>query len=99
MSRRLAARRSELLLQGAVQRRELAIRFEALEEHLQSADRGLALLRRITTNPLFIVYGIATVLWLRRRARVQLLLRGAALAFAARRLVHPPEKPALPPAP
>lgn len=57
----LERRRRELQARGELQRRELARSASMVEEQLASVDRGITVVRRLLTSPLFVVAAIAVV--------------------------------------
>jgi len=75
----LADRRAMLLLRSAVQRREMAREFGAVEARLQSVDHFLAVGRGVLRNPAVIAGGLI-VLVLLGRTRVLRML-GQAFLF------------------
>jgi hypothetical protein len=76
----LAERRAMLLLRSAVQRREIAREFEALEARLRLTDHYLAVGRRIVLHPLVIASVVLVIAAIGRGRAFQLV--GRTLLFA-----------------
>jgi hypothetical protein len=84
----LAERRAVLLLRTAVQRREVAREFEALEARLHLADHYLAVGRRIVLHPLVITSTVVVIALIGRGRAFQLLGRTLLLSRGLRSLLH-----------
>ena len=77
-----------LLLRSAVQRREVAREFEALEARLQLTDRYLAVARRIVLHPLVIASAVVVIAVIGRGRAFQLLGRTVLLTRGIRGLLQ-----------
>ena len=84
----LSERRAALMLRTAVQRREAAREFEALEARLHLADRYLAVGRRIVLHPLVIASTVVVIGLLGRGRVFQLLSRTLLLTRGIRGLLQ-----------
>lgn len=80
----LAERRAALLLRAAVQRREVAREFEALEARLHLTDHYLAVGRRIVLHPLVIASTVVVIALLGRGRAFRLLGRTVLLTRGIR---------------
>ena len=84
----LAERRAALLLRAAVQRREVAREFEALEARLHLTDHYLAVGRRIVMHPLVIASTVVVIALLGRGRAFRLLGRTVLLTRGIRGLLQ-----------
>jgi hypothetical protein len=84
----LAERRAALLLRAAVQRREVARQFEAMEARLHVTDHYLAVARRIVLHPVVVASTVVVIALLGRGRAFQLLGRTALLARGIRTLLQ-----------
>lgn len=84
----LAERRAALLLRAAVQRREVAREFEALEARLHLTDHYLAVGRRIVLHPIVIASTVVVIALLGRGRAFRLLGRTVLLARGIRGLLQ-----------
>ena len=84
----LSERRAALMLRAAVQRREVAREFEALEARLHLADHYLAVGRRIVFHPLVIASTVVVVALLGRGRAFRLLGRTVLLTRGIRGLLQ-----------
>jgi hypothetical protein len=75
-----------LLQRSEKERANLTLSLRALDSRLQTDDGGMAAWQRAVTNPLVIALAIAALLSLRRRPGLRLLMRGAVLLAASRRI-------------
>jgi len=84
----LAERRAALLLSAAVQRREVARQFDALETRLHLTDHYLAVGRRIVLHPLVIASTVLVIALLGRGRAFRLLGRTVLLTRGLRGLLQ-----------
>ena len=84
----LSERRAALMLRAAVQRREVAREFEALEARLHLTDHYLAVGRRIVLHPLVIASTVVVIALLGRGRAFRLLGRTVLLTRGIRGLLQ-----------
>jgi hypothetical protein len=84
----LSERRAKLMLRSAVQRREVAREFEALEARLHLTDHYLAVGRRIVLHPVVIASAVVVIALLGRGRAFRLLGRTVLLTRGIRGLLH-----------
>ena len=84
----LAERRAALMLRAAVQRREVARQFEAIEDRLHVTDHYLAVGRRIVLHPVVVASTVVVIALLGRGRAFQLLGRTALLTRGIRGLLQ-----------
>jgi hypothetical protein len=84
----LSERRAALMLRSAVQRREVAREFEALEARLRLTDHYLAIGRRIVLHPVVIASTVLVIALLGRGRAFRLLGRTVLLTRGIRGLLQ-----------
>jgi hypothetical protein len=84
----LSERRAALMLRAAVQRREVAREFEALEARLHLTDHYLAIGRRIVLHPVVIASTVLVIALLGRGRAFRLLGRTVLLTRGIRGLLQ-----------
>ena len=84
----LSERRAALMLRSAVQRREAAREFEALEARLHLTDHYLAVARRIVLHPVVIASTVVVIALLGRGRAFRLLGRTVLLTRGIRGLLQ-----------
>jgi hypothetical protein len=82
----LSERRAALMLRSAVQRRQVAREFEALEARLHLTDHYLAIARRIVLHPVVIASTVVVIALLGRGRAFRLLGRTVLLTRGIRGL-------------
>jgi hypothetical protein len=84
----LSERRAALMLRSAVQRRQVAREFEALEARLHLTDHYLAIARRIVLHPVVIASTVVVIALLGRGRAFRLLGRTVLLTRGIRGLLQ-----------
>ena len=84
----LAERRAALMLRSAVQRREVARQFEALEARLHLTDHYLGVGRRILLHPVVIGSAVVAIALIGRGRAFKLLGRTVLLTRGIRGLLQ-----------
>jgi uncharacterized protein (DUF2336 family) len=84
----LAERRATLQLQAAVQRREVAREFEALEARLRLTDHYLAIARRVVLHPVVIASAVVVIAVIGRGRAFRMLGRTLLLTRGIRSLLQ-----------
>ena len=82
----LAARRKLLLARSAVQRETLRLDVGAIGQSLSVVDRAVSVVQRLRRSPLVITAAVVGLVVFRRHPVTSWVMRGVAVASAARRM-------------